>query len=66
MGTELAEPGGRERSRRRAWKLDSEIDGENDAEGPDNLDFLFCSRLYSVEALTTERRTGGQVRRDGL
>src|SRR2546430_16846114 len=47
MGTELAEPGGRERSRRRALETDSESVGENDVEGPDNLDFLFYRRLYS-------------------
>jgi len=47
----------------------AEIDGANAAEGPDNLDFLFHRRLYSSTspgALTIERRTGGQVRRDGL
>jgi hypothetical protein len=47
----------------------AEIGSANDAEGPDNLDFLFYRRLYSVQgpgALTYERRTGGQVRRDGL
>lgn len=33
-----------------------------------NLDFLFQSRLYfeHTAMLVPERRTGGQVRRDGL
>jgi len=50
----------------------SETEGPNASEGPENLDFLFYSRLYSEPsqksggALTYERRTGGQVRRDGL
>ena len=50
----------------------SERQGPNASEGPENLDFLFYSRLYSEPsqksggALTYERRTGGQVRRDGL
>jgi len=35
---------------------------------PANLDFLFRSRLYfeHTAMLVLERRTGGQVRRDGL
>jgi len=41
---------------RRGWRKTRKIAEVNAAEGPDNLDFLFYSRLYSISVGCTRAR----------